>query len=463
MANTIRVKRSYTAAAVPTGLLVGEIAVNAADKKIYISSSDATSNILISSLAISDHTGNTDNLAQGSTNKYYTDSLARAALSSSATGLTYTSSTGVFSLASGYSIPATSSQTNWDSAYSQRLQWDGGATNLVANTARSSLGLVIGTNVQAWDADLDAIAAIAATSGLLKKTAANTYSLDSSAYLTGNQTVTLTGDVTGSGATSIATTLATVSIAKGGTGQTTAGAAVNALLPSQAGNSGKYLTTNGTDSSWGTVSSGTTTPAGVIEMYAPAVTQTVSAGTVTTTAPTGYLLCNGDAVSRTTYSALWTALGQTSSPYGQGNGSTTFNLPDLRSRAPIGVGTGSGLTARTLGGTVGAENVAAPVASHTHQNTVGSTSGGSNSITGTMNQANPHAHLNAVRAGSTGGNYYRIYDRFANESNTLYTENTDINHTHNIFINNVAAYTGSGDGVHNNMQPSIGLNFIIKT
>jgi microcystin-dependent protein len=78
-----------------------------------------------------------------------------------------------------------------------------------------------------------------------------------------------------------------------------------------------------------------------------------------------------------------------------------------------------------------------------------------------MNQANPHAHLNAVRAGSSGASYYRIYDRFANESNTLYTENTDINHTHNIFINNVAG--GSGDGTHNNMQPSIGLNFIIKT
>lgn len=69
-------------------------------------------------------------------------------LSSTATGLTYTNTTGVFSLTAGYSIPTTSSQTTWDSAYTQRLQWDGGNTNLVASTGRTSLGATtIGSNI----------------------------------------------------------------------------------------------------------------------------------------------------------------------------------------------------------------------------------------------------------------------------------------------------------------------------
>lgn len=56
----------------------------------------------------------------------------------------------------------------------------------------TDLSLAIGTNTQAWDADLDAISAIAGTSGLLKKTAANTWSLDTSAFITASSTDTLT-------------------------------------------------------------------------------------------------------------------------------------------------------------------------------------------------------------------------------------------------------------------------------
>jgi hypothetical protein len=70
------------------------------------------------------------------------------------TGLTVTGSpittSGTFAvtLTAGYSIPTTTSQTNWDSAYTQRLQWDGGSTNLVAATGRTSLGATtIGGNL----------------------------------------------------------------------------------------------------------------------------------------------------------------------------------------------------------------------------------------------------------------------------------------------------------------------------
>lgn len=66
------------------------------------------------------------------------------------------------------------------------------------------------------------------------------------------------------------------------------------------------------------------------------------------TAPDQHLLCDGTAVSRTTYAALFAVIGTT---YGVGDGSTTFNLPDLQQRFPLGkaaAGTGS-----TLGGTGG--------------------------------------------------------------------------------------------------------------
>lgn len=59
---------------------------------------------------------------------------------------------------------------------------NGGTGASTAAAARANLGLAIGSNVQAWDADLDAIAAISGTSGLLKKTAANTWTLDTNSY-----------------------------------------------------------------------------------------------------------------------------------------------------------------------------------------------------------------------------------------------------------------------------------------
>jgi len=68
-------------------------------------------------------------------------------------------------------------------------------------------------------------------------------------------------------------------------------------------------------------------------------------------APTGWLLCDGAAVSRTTYAALFAVISTT---YGAPD-ANTFKLPDLRGRAPLGAGAGAGLTARTLGATGGEE------------------------------------------------------------------------------------------------------------
>jgi len=64
------------------------------------------------------------------------------------------------------------------------------------------------------------------------------------------------------------------------------------------------------------------------------------------TAPAGYLLCDGSAISRTTYSALYAILG---TAYGAGDGSTTFNLPDLRGRVIVGMASGGHSSVNALG------------------------------------------------------------------------------------------------------------------
>lgn len=79
-----------------------------------------------------------------------------------------------------------------------------------------------GTNASTAGAGADNLHGFTgSTAGLVRRTGAATYALDGATYLTANQTVTLTGDVSGSGTTAITTTLATVPVAKGGTGATT--------------------------------------------------------------------------------------------------------------------------------------------------------------------------------------------------------------------------------------------------
>jgi microcystin-dependent protein len=141
-------------------------------------------------------------------------------------------------------------------------------------------------------------------------------------------------------------------------------------------------------------------PSGSITMYGGAA------------APTGWLLCDGSAVSRTTYSALFSAIG---SLYGNGNATTTFNVPDLRGRVPVGAGTGAGgglkgagtvpsggsvLSEWTPGLWFGEEKhtqTEAELAAHTHpaQITTGSTSTGLPTITAVANSA-------TFNTGSTG-------------------------------------------------------------
>ncbi len=141
----------------------------------------------------------------------------------------------------------------------------------------------------------------------------------------------------------------------------------------------------------------------------------------TSSAPTDWLIANGTAVSRTTYSALFAVISTT---YGVGDGSTTFNLPDFRGRTPVGVGTGdaSDASAHTLAEKEGAEThqlSVAELATHSH---------------GLVN----YPTVDYGGTGSAGGSPR---------------------------VTSLAASSTSSEGsgtAHNNLQPSLSINFIIK-
>lgn len=106
-----------------------------------------------------------------------------------------------------------------------------------------------------------------------------------------------------------------------------------------------------------------------------------------TSIPPNYLEANGQAVSRKTYPDLYTALGGASSPWGHGDGTTTFNLPNLVGTTTIGAGSRSGLTTRTVGQQFGEE---------THRLTQGEMVGSSagTGVGTTTTTTSPAAHNN---------------------------------------------------------------------
>jgi phage-related tail fiber protein len=103
----------------------------------------------------------------------------------------------------------------------------------------------------------------------------------------------------------------------------------------------------------------------------PAATDLTPPGTVIwtarTTAPTGYIKANGAAISRTTYAALFAAIG---TAYGSGNGSTTFNVPDLRGEFVRGWDDGRGVDSGRAFGSTQADSLR----SHTHELSAGTAS-----------------------------------------------------------------------------------------
>lgn len=254
--------------------------------------------------------------------------------------------------------------------------------------------------------------------------------------------------------------------------------------------------------------------AATVQLLAPTGSVTQFAGA---TIPTGWLLCDGSAVSRSTYSALFALIGTS---FGAGDGTTTFNLPDLKGRVPVGRNA-SDTDFDTLGETGGAKThtlTEAQLPSHRHnvpaythsvsQNNAlgdhshtfsGSVGGGdhthginisdpghlhSYSLDGITGTATSHAHQRTsyLMAGSNQQNYSDLYASgainyattgiSASSNNATHghsysgtTSNTNLAHGHSVGVGNHAAQltdpTGSGSA-HNNLQPYIVLNYIIK-
>lgn len=166
----------------------------------------------------------------------------------------------------------------------------------------------------------------------------------------------------------------------------------------------------------------------------------------TNTPPIGWLLCYGQAISRTVYAKLF---GVIATVFGVGDGSTTFNVPDFRGRIPLGKDNMGGTSANrvtnaqadTIGGAAGDETLAA----HMH-------TGPSHTHTGP-------AHTHTIPKSATVGTFTNVAggvdpSTSSATSSSDGTGNTGAGGTGN---------TGSTGAGSNNMTPYLTMNYIIKT
>ena len=233
-------------------------------------------------------------------------------------------------------------------------------------------------------------------------------------------------------------------------------------------------------------------PVGTIQMYP------LSTAPVATTNGGAWMVCDASAISRTAYSALYAIIGTS---YGVGDGSTTFNLPDLRSRVPVGynVDTISGRSTRAIAAGSGTEThtlLDAEIPKHTHPTTDAghdhATTETAHTHTGTtadssaviVDPEHDHEESGTVVSAWSGGSSYggltthigNIEAKRRTVSNT--TGITDSGHSHSITGANLASVStgltidsdttgitvddqATGDGAHNIMQPYLVVNYII--
>ena len=194
--------------------------------------------------------------------------------------------------------------------------------------------------------------------------------------------------------------------------------------------------------------------------------------------PVGWLLCDGSAISRTTYSNLFAVIGTT---YGSGDGSTTFNLPNLFNRMVVGAGNSYNLAA--TGGEATHALSIAELAVHSHTFTGSAVNTGNQSANhthsrGTMDingsivayawaqgsasgafSVNGHINNMSMPGGESIGHIGYTFKASNNWSGS--TSGISANHNHSVTAKGTNSNTGSGTA-HNNMPPYIAMRYIIK-
>ncbi len=168
-------------------------------------------------------------------------------------------------------------------------------------------------------------------------------------------------------------------------------------------------------------------------------------------APRGWAFCEGQLISIQQNTALFSLLGTT---YG-GDGRTTFGLPDLRGRVPMGMGRGPGLSDRREGQKLGEENVTLTthnLPSHTHASEL--------NVTSTLQISTADATTNVPASNTFLSKSVGLYGRDAIESN-IYSTTSDSTMDSVATTGNVTIQNTGESIAHDNMQPSLVMNYII--
>lgn len=188
-------------------------------------------------------------------------------------------------------------------------------------------------------------------------------------------------------------------------------------------------------------------------------TGSVPAGTVLPfaggVAPAGYVFCDGSAISRTTFSNLFAAIGTT---YGVGDGSTTFNVPDLRGRVVAGFDSGNAtgrLNSAAAGG-IGAAGLGQVGGEQAHADTINELPVHNHAATSIVSDAG-HTHQVSGSVIAAGG--FPAVGSFSNGTGSAGTSSLNAS---GVSVSTTISNAGAGVA-HNNVQPTIILNYLIKT